>query len=148
MAKCRYCGRRAIIFSDICSECWDRQQEATGQATLAAAAAVRSTAVPVAAGPTPKAAPAFTYRNLEAFAFGNPGPLSLVMVAACTALAIITLPYDPESSWARLVAWGAQINEEVDAGDWWRLLSAAFLHGGWGHLLGNMYALSSWWAAW
>lgn len=36
---------------------------------------------------------------------------------------------------------GAQINEFVAEGQWWRLLSAAFLHGGITHIGFNMYAL-------
>lgn len=35
----------------------------------------------------------------------------------------------------------AQINELVAAGQWWRLLTAAFLHGGMTHVAFNMYAL-------
>jgi membrane associated rhomboid family serine protease len=35
----------------------------------------------------------------------------------------------------------AQINEAVTAGEWWRLLTAAFLHGGMTHIAFNMYAL-------
>ena len=35
----------------------------------------------------------------------------------------------------------AQINELVAAGQWWRLLTAAFLHGGVTHIAFNMYAL-------
>ncbi|MPZ74065.1 MAG: rhomboid family intramembrane serine protease [Nitriliruptorales bacterium] len=37
--------------------------------------------------------------------------------------------------------WLAQINPYVAQGEWWRLLSAAFLHGGFVHLAFNMYAL-------
>lgn len=36
---------------------------------------------------------------------------------------------------------GAQINELVAGGEWWRLLTAAFLHGGITHVGFNMYAL-------
>ena len=35
----------------------------------------------------------------------------------------------------------AQINELVTAGQWWRLFTAAFLHGGITHIAFNMYAL-------
>ena len=35
----------------------------------------------------------------------------------------------------------AQINELVAVGEWWRLITAAFLHGGLTHIAFNMYAL-------
>lgn len=40
-----------------------------------------------------------------------------------------------------LIRWGALWRPAVDAGEWWRLWTAMFLHGGIGHLLVNMYAL-------
>ncbi len=36
---------------------------------------------------------------------------------------------------------GAKINTEIAAGAWWRLLSAAFVHGSWLHALVNAYGL-------
>jgi rhomboid protease GluP len=36
---------------------------------------------------------------------------------------------------------GVLYPSEVQQGEWWRLLSAAFLHGGWFHLLSNMLGL-------
>jgi membrane associated rhomboid family serine protease len=86
-------------------------------------------------------ADAVPYKSPERFALANPGVLTLVIMGICFVIAPLTLSLDPEITWARQYAWGAQINEEVNAGEWWRLLSAAFLHGGWGHLIGNMYAL-------
>ncbi|HEY4323030.1 MAG TPA: rhomboid family intramembrane serine protease [Mucilaginibacter sp.] len=40
-----------------------------------------------------------------------------------------------------LLAWGADFRPKVINGEWWRLLTSVFLHGGLMHLLGNMYGL-------
>ncbi|ATL46568.1 hypothetical protein COR50_04890 [Chitinophaga caeni] len=49
-----------------------------------------------------------------------------------------TNPIDP--SVADVVKWGANNRELVMSGQWWRLITSAFLHGGIIHLLFNMYA--------
>ncbi len=81
------------------------------------------------------------YKSAERFAIANPGPLTVAILASCVLIALFTLSWDWEVAWARQYAWGAQINEEVNAGEWWRLLSATFLHATWTHLIANMYAL-------
>lgn len=40
-----------------------------------------------------------------------------------------------------LIAWGACYAPRVSEGEWWRLLSATFLHGGVAHLFANMVCL-------
>jgi rhomboid protease GluP len=42
---------------------------------------------------------------------------------------------------ATLIDVGALVRERVVAGEWWRMLTAMFLHGGSSHLVGNMVVL-------
>ncbi|KAI7835528.1 hypothetical protein COHA_010574 [Chlorella ohadii] len=42
-----------------------------------------------------------------------------------------------------ITAWGIKANALIHAGQWWRLITPAFLHGGLSHLLVNMYSLNS-----
>ena len=40
-----------------------------------------------------------------------------------------------------LLAWGANSGALVGQGEWWRLLTSTFLHGGFAHIVANMYGL-------
>ncbi len=42
---------------------------------------------------------------------------------------------------SNLLEAGALVRAQVFAGEWWRVITAMFLHGGPGHLIGNMIAL-------
>lgn len=42
---------------------------------------------------------------------------------------------------AVLIDYGAKLNALVNQGEWWRFVTPIFLHGGWVHLLMNMYGL-------
>ncbi|RME46002.1 MAG: rhomboid family intramembrane serine protease [Deltaproteobacteria bacterium] len=53
----------------------------------------------------------------------------------------LTLDTLLEGTGIDLVPWGAQQNRYVLAGEYWRILTANFLHGGWIHLLLNAYGL-------
>lgn len=48
-----------------------------------------------------------------------------------------------QNSAERLLHWGGNAASEVQRGDWWRLLTATFLHGGLMHLAMNMIGLVS-----
>jgi membrane associated rhomboid family serine protease len=64
-------------------------------------------------------------------------PVALGILLVCVALFLIT-QVDREGV---LVAYGAQFNSAVQAGEWWRLLTSAFLHANLTHILFNMWAL-------
>jgi rhomboid protease GluP len=82
-----------------------------------------------------------TSGSLESFAWRHPGRLTLLLMAACIVVAAFTLPGSSQLLNARLYDWGAKVNVNIAAGQWWRLLTSSFLHGGWVHLGLNLYAL-------
>jgi membrane associated rhomboid family serine protease len=67
--------------------------------------------------------------------------VTLALIAVNVALWIPStkLAWDP--SGADLIRWGALVRPAVRAGEWWRMCSAIFLHGGPEHIGFNMYAL-------
>ena len=66
-------------------------------------------------------------------------PVSMTILAACVAIGVATL-VSPAIE-AELGRRFAHFNVLVEAGEWWRLLTHAFLHVGLMHLAFNMYAL-------
>jgi membrane associated rhomboid family serine protease len=67
-------------------------------------------------------------------------PATLSILAACCVVFFLQLVL-PRGSENQLATPGAQINTAVLQGDWWRLFTSAFLHGGTMHILFNMWAL-------
>src|SRR2546422_4680607 len=68
-------------------------------------------------------------------------PLILVLIAANVALFGWELAAGALASRESIVEAGALVRDRVLAGEWWRLVSATFLHAGWDHLLGNCLVL-------
>jgi len=66
-------------------------------------------------------------------------PVSFVTLFAYLALAVLTNALNPEGP--ALVRWGAASPILIQDGDWWRLLTNAYVHWGLVHLLLNSYAL-------
>jgi membrane associated rhomboid family serine protease len=71
----------------------------------------------------------------------HPPRVTLALLAACWIAALPTLPGNASALLPRLYDFGAKANAAIAAGEYWRLLTAAFLHGGWLHLLVNSYSL-------
>lgn len=68
--------------------------------------------------------------------YGRAGaPVTYGLIALCVAVYLLA------SVAPQIEVYGAQINPLVLQGEWWRLVTAAFLHGGLTHILFNMYAL-------
>jgi rhomboid protease GluP len=67
--------------------------------------------------------------------------LILLLIAANVYLFVREVATGALTSKEHLIAAGALTRDGVLHGEWWRLLSAMFLHGGWDHLIGNCLVL-------
>ena len=76
----------------------------------------------------------------EAHSAGFP-VVTFALLAACWIMAIVTLPGNQDALLVRLFRFGAKENDAIAGGEYWRLLTAAFLHGGIIHLLVNSWSL-------
>ena len=68
-------------------------------------------------------------------------PLTLLLIACCVAMFAWEIASGALSDKDSIVAAGALTRDGVLAGDWWRLISAPFLHAGPDHLIGNCLVL-------
>ena len=68
-------------------------------------------------------------------------PVTLAIIAVLAATFMAEAAVDALASRDGIVAAGALVRERVAAGEYWRLLSATFLHGSVDHLVGNAIAL-------
>jgi rhomboid protease GluP len=72
----------------------------------------------------------------------NPAPpLTIVLIGACVLVFLIQLTSGGLHNLDTLIRQGALLSDRVAQGEWWRMISAAFLHGGPDHLIGNMLML-------
>jgi rhomboid protease GluP len=68
-------------------------------------------------------------------------PVTLGIIGILTLIFVIETAHRATDSAQALVAFGALSRPEVFAGQWWRLESATWLHGGLNHLVSNAIAL-------
>jgi rhomboid protease GluP len=68
-------------------------------------------------------------------------PVTLAVLGILTLIFVIETAHRATESAQGLVAFGALSRPEVFAGQWWRLESATWLHGGLNHLVSNAIAL-------
>jgi rhomboid protease GluP len=68
-------------------------------------------------------------------------PLVLTLVVANVVMFIWELAAGALTDNETIIAAGALAHDPVAAGEYWRLVSAMFLHGGWDHLVGNCLVL-------
>jgi rhomboid protease GluP len=68
-------------------------------------------------------------------------PLTLLLIACCVAMFAWEIASGALSDRDSIVAAGALTRDGVLAGEWWRLISAPFLHAGPDHLIGNCLVL-------
>jgi len=68
-------------------------------------------------------------------------PVTLAIIGALVAVFLLEMAWRATDSGVALVAFGALSRPEVFAGQYWRLESATWLHGGRDHLISNAIAL-------
>lgn len=90
-----------------------------------------------------------THRFLRAI-IARPAPFTFIFLTACVFLFLLMMLSGGTKDSGVLLAYGAKRNDLIDAGQWWRLVTPIFLHGGPSvggfplgivHLLVNMYGL-------
>ena len=72
---------------------------------------------------------------------GRLPPVTLAILALLTAIFVVEIHTGALASKDAIIAMGALARERVAAGEYWRLLTAPWLHGGAEHLIGNGIAL-------
>lgn len=72
---------------------------------------------------------------------GHAPPFILFLIAANVAMFAWEIAAGALADRETIVEAGALVRERVLAGEWWRLMSAMFLHGGFDHIFGNIVVL-------
>src|SRR5215510_15006612 len=68
---------------------------------------------------------------------GRVPPVTLAILALLAAIFVAEVWTDALRSRESIIAAGALVRQRVVAGEYWRLLTAPWLHGSAGHLIGN-----------
>lgn len=80
----------------------------------------------------------------EPVAEHDPHPMPVVtytLLALCWLMGVITIPGGDDTFMLRLYHYGAKDSAAIAGGEYWRLLTVAFLHGGYLHLAVNSWSL-------
>jgi membrane associated rhomboid family serine protease len=127
MANCIRCGRQLSGFTlgkKICPWCKQHEAEQRGEV-------VENARQPVM--PTPWVRRGESTISLTQIIFGINAAVFLGMALAASSI----LDFPP----AELVRWGGNVGALTISGEWWRLLTNIFIHGGIIHIAFNMWCL-------
>lgn len=131
---CRSCGAIVAAGEKVCPQCGNNL--ATSAATAAAGQAPQGERTSIYQTASDSEAMRFARAVLT-----RPAPFTIAFLVANVFLSLLTAMSGGTDNTATLLAYGGQMNERIDAGDWWRFITPMFLHGGVAHLLMNMYGL-------
>lgn len=103
----------------------------------------RDDRVTQATGPTPDAAPPPS-PGPGLLASMRSAPATVLFLGACVALFVVAESHGSTTDTETLIRFGANERAHVWAGEWWRLLTAGFLHIGLAHLAWNVVGMFGW----
>lgn len=117
MSRCVYCGQTLPGEEQLCQACLERRNAELERGTHTFKGAIR-----------------------EAI---RERPATSLLIAANVLVFMLIVPlWDPDATKEEYIAWGANHGLRVFEGEWWRLASSMFLHGGVVHLIFNMQGLN------